>query len=336
MTQAAGQPPGPHWSDDLPLDNYSLDFLLPLGSSGCQLDTILLTALASYKLEEEMLSSKLGIAGLADLHRVTTGLHNDLNSMLSDPNAPGETLRQEFSKFFFTFQELKGCTTQTAVAATMYQASRASKGSHLRVNQSLLAGIGSSGAEIEEMSSRAEATGKLSRREASLEDIRNMSNGDWIGLLGLSVAIMCYDENKEASFEIKRQELLIADLSSFNRCSEALAHILQLLQAATTAYGSPFMTNYDLFNLVKRKMNVKVQHEINDITATWKDLDLRKIEWYDIEELISDAWGTASRRPMSYYDRIIQAEPATQAKPAASTEIVHAIYSSPRASGSCD
>lgn len=54
------------------------------------------------------------------------------------------------------------------------------------------------------MSTRAEATGKLSRREASLEDIRNMSNGDWwIGLLGLSVAIMCYDENKEASFEIK-------------------------------------------------------------------------------------------------------------------------------------
>ena len=118
------------------------------------------------------------------------------------------------------------------------------------------------------MSSRAEATGKLSRREASLEDIRNMSNGDWIGLLGLSVAIMCYDENKEASFEIKRQELLAADLSNFNRCSEALAHILQLLQAATTTYGSPFMTNYDLFNLVKRKMNVKVQHDISDITAT--------------------------------------------------------------------
>ena len=60
MTQAAGQPPGPRSSDDLPLDKYSLDFLLPLGSSGCQLDTILLTALASYKLEEEMLSSKLG------------------------------------------------------------------------------------------------------------------------------------------------------------------------------------------------------------------------------------------------------------------------------------
>lgn len=116
--------------------------------------------------------------------------------------------------------------------------------------------------------------------------------------------------------------MLAADLSSFNRCSEALAHILQLLQAATTAYDSSFMTNYDLFNLVKRKMNVKVQHEINDIIATRKDLDLRKIEWYDIEELISDAWGTASRRPKSYYDHIIQAEPDTQAKPAASTDIV--------------
>ena len=88
------------------------------------------------------------------------------------------------------------------------------------------------------MSAVAETTGKLSRREASLGDLRKLSNGDWIGLLGLSVDVTCFDENKELSFENKRQELLAADLSVFNRCSEALAHILQLLQAANTAYGS--------------------------------------------------------------------------------------------------
>ena len=68
MSQAVVQPPGPHWSDNLPLDDYSLDFLLPPGSTGCQLDTTMLTALASFKLEEEMISSKVGIVGLADLH----------------------------------------------------------------------------------------------------------------------------------------------------------------------------------------------------------------------------------------------------------------------------
>ena len=158
MPQAAVQPPGPHGSDN---DDYTLDFLMPAGSTGCQLDTILLTALSSFKLEKEMISSKLGIAGLADLHRVTTGLHSDLGSMLSDPNVPGETLRQEFSKFFFTFQGLKGCSAQTAAAATIYQASRASRGFNLRISQSLLAGIGSSGAEIEAMPTEAETTGRL-------------------------------------------------------------------------------------------------------------------------------------------------------------------------------
>ena len=151
----------------------------------------MLTTFASYKPEEEMISSKLGIAGLADLHRVTTGLHSDLGSMLSDPNAPGETLRQEFSKFYFTFQGLKGCSTPTVAAATLYQASRASKGFHLRISQSLLVGIGASGAEIEEMSTAAERIGKLTSREASLEDKHLRSNEDWIGILSLSVAVMC-------------------------------------------------------------------------------------------------------------------------------------------------
>ena len=151
MPQAAVQPPPPHRSDNLSLGDYSLDFLLPAGSTWCQLDTILLTALASYKLEEEMVSSMLGIAGLADLHRVTTALHSDLAAVLSDSNAHGETLRQEFSKFYFTFQGLKGCSAPTAAAATLYQTSRASKSFHLRISQSLLAGIGASGTEVEAM-----------------------------------------------------------------------------------------------------------------------------------------------------------------------------------------
>jgi hypothetical protein len=67
---------------------------------------------------------------------------------------------------------------------------------------------------------------------------------------------MCYDENKERTFETNRQELLDVDFSTaFNRCSESLSHVLQLLQAATTAYGSSFMTNYDVFNFIKSKVD---------------------------------------------------------------------------------
>ena len=50
-----------------------------------------------------------------------------------------------------------------------------------------------------------------------------------------SSCLSCFDENKELSFEDKRLGLLQVDLSTSNRCSEALAHNLQLPQAATTA-----------------------------------------------------------------------------------------------------
>ena len=85
------------------------------------------------------------------------------------------------------------------------------------------------------------------------------------------------------------------------------------------------MTNYDIFNLIncKQKMSPRVQYKINEVTATRKDLGLRELEWKDIDDMISDAWGTASRRTKSYYDHIIQTSDVDQqAKPAASRNIV--------------
>ena len=35
-----------------------------------------------------------------------------------------------------------------------------------------------------------------------------------------------------------------------------------------------------------------------------KTIDLRKLDWRQIEDLVSDAWGTASRRPKSFYERL--------------------------------
>ena len=47
---------------------------------------------------------------------------------------------------------------------------------------------------------------------------------------------------------------------------------------------------------------------------------MRKLEWKDIEDMISDAWGTASRRPKTYYDWILQTDQPP--KPVASRDIV--------------
>ena len=100
-----------------------------------------------------------------------------------------------------------------------------------------------------------------------------------MGLLCITVELLCYDENKPRTFEKKRQELPTADLQQFKRCSEALAHILQLYQSATTAYGSEFVTMYDLLQLIISKLKCEIQYEINEVIATDKTLNLISMNW---------------------------------------------------------
>ena len=76
-----------------------------------------------------------------------------------------------------------------------------------------------------------------------------------------------------------------------------MAHIRQLHQAATTAYGAPFITTYDLFLLTKSKLKPDVRYEVEEIAAHQKTVDLKTMAWGDAEDIISDAWGISSRRP---------------------------------------
>ena len=185
-------------------------------------------AISSFKMEAKLLSNKLGISGLSDLYRVTVGMHDDIKDMLTDLNASGETLRKDFSRFYHAFMGTKDCSPETAAAATMLHASHISLGSKLRISQALLAGIGLNEDDMEKQAAITANTGRLPDRTASLQQMQALKNGDWMGLLGLAVEAMCFDENKPKSFEQKRLELHRADLSAFNRCSEALAHIMQL------------------------------------------------------------------------------------------------------------
>jgi len=177
-------------------------------------------------MEERLVSSELGISSIADLHRVTTGTHDDVRDMLSDPQASGGSLRKDFLRFYFAFKGIKQCSAETAAAVTMYHASRVSQGFKLRVNQALQAGIGAGIVEIEVMAAAAADTGRLPDKQATYDQLESMANGDWIGLLNLTVAVLCHDDNKERTFEEKRQQLMQADLSGFQKCQEALAHIL--------------------------------------------------------------------------------------------------------------
>jgi hypothetical protein len=305
LSQAAQEPALLPQAPTAAAANYSLDFLRPQADSdGVQLDTALSESLARFKLDDKLLSTKLGIAGLADLYRVTIGLHDDLSETLADPNEQGPNLRKEFSRFYFSFMGLKDCSPETAAAVTMLHASKASQGFKLRVNQALQAGIGIPRDQIQAQATNAARSGKLPNRKASYKQMDLLSNGDWMGLLGLTVELLCHDSNKPLTFENKRQELLSADLKQFDRCSEALAHVLQLYQAATTAYGSEFMTNYDLLKLIVSKLCSKVQYEIAEVIATNKTLDLINMDWRGIDSIVTDAWDIVSRRPASYYSKL--------------------------------
>ena len=116
-----------------------------------------------------------------------------------------------------------------------------------------------------------------------------------MGFLGLTVELLCYDSNRPMTFENKRQELLSADLQQLDRCSAALAHALQLYQAATIAYGSGFVAKYDWLKLIVSKLKSKVQYEIANMIAIDNTLDLINMDWRKIDTLVTDAWNIVSR-----------------------------------------
>jgi len=54
---------------------------------------------------------------------------------------------------------------------------------------------------------------------------------------------------------------------------------------ATNAYGSEFMTMYDLLQLTKSKLNAQVRYEMEDIIAR-ESRGLKDMTWRKIEDLI--------------------------------------------------
>ena len=138
----------------------------------------------------------------------------------------------------------------------------------------------------------------------SYDQLDLICNGDWMGFLGLTVELLCYDSNNPMTFENKRQEFHSANLQQFGRCSEALAHALQLYQAATTAYGSEFITKYDLLKLIVSKLKSEIQYEIANMIVIDSTIDLMNMDWRKIDTLVTDAWNIVSRRPASYYSHL--------------------------------
>ena len=120
--------------------SQSLEFLRLAGSIFAQIDTVLQQAVSRFKIEERLLSEKMGISGLQDLYKTAVDRHD--NMLLLDPESSGEPLMKAIAEFFYTFQGTKACSEYTAAAATLWHTAQASEGFNLQVRQAPIAGMG--------------------------------------------------------------------------------------------------------------------------------------------------------------------------------------------------
>ena len=112
----------------------------------------------------------------------------------------------------------------------------------------------------------------MNPRQLPYSQLGSLENEEWTGLLSIAVAVLCFDPHKEQAFEAARQLLLDSKLSNFKKPSEALARIFKLRQDAYTAFGREFTTFYDLFTLVRKKLNREVQHELDEAMAAGESI----------------------------------------------------------------
>ena len=269
------------------------------------MDTVLQQAVLRFKIEERLLSEKMGISGLQDLYKTTVDRHD--NMLLLDPESSGEPLMKAIAEFFYTFQGTKACSEYTAAAATLWHTAQSSEGFNLQVRQALVAGIGLTAKEKTEMAGATADTGRLPAGQLLHDHLEALKNEEWTGLLRIAVALLCFDDNRGRSFEKTRADLNEVKLSNLNKPSEALAHVFKLHQDATTAFGRDFITYYDLFSLAKDKLPIEIKHEVDEMLQP----DQINCNWKDIEDTITTAWTNSSRRPSGYYDRVIKDMPPT-------------------------
>ena len=149
-------------------------------------------------------------------------------------------------------------------------------------------------------------TGSIGHRVASHDDMEQLSNDQWIGLLKLVVELVCFDINKAKSFEKASGKLKQCKLSNFKKPSEAIAHFTSLYTNARNIHGKEYMTAYERFTLLTTKLPAEVEIEIQEYLATHKGINILEMEWSDADDIINDAWGIYERRPEYNKYRISQ------------------------------
>ena len=168
-----------------------------------------------YQLEEELKTHTHGIAGLSDLYRATVDRHSDLKGIMADTELTGGSLRKAFASSYFKFMGTKSCSNTTAAAATIIHAPTVDGRTDWLVRKARIARIGLDHQRVEDLAKNIAATGSIGHRVASHDEMEQISNDQWIGLLKLVVELVCFDINKAKSFEKTNGKLKQCKLSNF-------------------------------------------------------------------------------------------------------------------------
>ena len=186
----------------------------------------------------------------------------------------------------------------------------------------MIAGISIDPKEKEKIASIAVSTGRLPTRQLLYEKLESLKNDELAYLLGIAVALICFDPNKEQQFEKARAGLFDVKIDNFDKSSEALAHVSKLLQDANTAFGKEFVSFYDLFGLVKKKLRKDVRFEIDGLLADGDSENQLDYDWKYIDDAVSKAWLKVSRRPQGYYGGILQLLHPKHPKPTPGSAVI--------------
>jgi hypothetical protein len=227
--------------------------------------------------------------------------HNDLKEIMADTELTGGSLRNAFASFYFKFMGTKSCSNTTAAAATIMHASTIDEGTDRLVRKALIAGIGLDHQRVEDLAKSIAMTGSIGHRVASHDEMEQLSNDQWIGLLKLVMELVCFDINKAKSFERANGKLKQCKLSNFKKPSEAIAQFTSLYTNARNIHGKEYMTAYERFTLLTTKLPEGVEIEVQEYLATRKGINILEMEWNDADDIVNDAWGIYERRPDGHY-----------------------------------
>ena len=248
-------------------------------------------AFSLYRIEEDLKSKELGIAGLNDLYTDSITRYADLATKVTE-GSEGNLLRIQMGDFYFAIKGRKGCSDPTAAALSLMHMSNIRKGLDLTVRQAFMAGTDISDDDLISLCSRAVLTGSYGEYRCSTQAVNSMDPERMVGIFRLSLMMASRDSDTAASFSAAYEEYISLDLSGCLNFVEAMSAEEWRYNIAEALFGGAFITTFFRYSVTSSALHAAVRKELrksvdqntkyNKITATWEAAKQKMSEAFDM------------------------------------------------------